>query len=233
MKKLFAFTSAFCLLLMMNSCVSLTGLEEGRSLGQDNSEFGVSANLVAAPDLLGDDADITEAIDFIPVIEATYKFGITEKLDIGGRVGTNLNIGANAKYQLVGDRYSQFALAPGLEIATFAGLGYAVHIPVYASIHPTDFLSINLAPRFVYQFPLGTASVGVNYIGGNGGLLIGKRHKFGIDVGYYSVGRAGQRATLLTFGVGGKFRFGDNISSDSNRERGRESSTTTRKRKRR
>lgn len=223
-----------CLCILLTSCASLTGFEEGRTLGEGNNEFGVSLNYVNTPDIFSDDEEITGDIGF-PNLEFNYKRGITEKLDVGGRVSTNLNASTYAKYQLVGDRNSSFALSPGLELGTVFGIAYTVAVPVYASIYPTESITINVNPRFVFQTIPGEDSF--NYLGGNVGLLFGKKNKFGFDFGYYAVGGEGlgTSTNLLTFGVGGRFRFGENIdsASSSSRRGARPESSSTRQRRRR
>jgi hypothetical protein len=114
----------------------------------------------------------------------------------------------------VGDKSSPFALSPGFEIGTIFGAAYNVGIPVYASYYPSESVTVNVTPRFMYQFITGAESSGASYIGGNFGLMFGKKHKFGLDIGYYNVGSellgsdSGSQ-TLFTIGIGGKFRFGD------------------------
>lgn len=225
MKKILFKSLGFCLLaIFISSCASLTGFEEGKTLGEGNKEAIISGNLTAVPDILDDEFDTIGVSDNItfPNIEFSYKYGITDKLDVGGRISTTLTTSAYAKYQLVGDKSSKFALAGGVEIGTFAGLAYTVGIPVYASIYPTDAITININPRFLFQTATGVGGEGVTYLGGNAGLLFGKRHKFGLDFGFYSLGGgSGSNANLLTFGLGGKFRFGDfnNGGSSSSRKR--------------
>lgn len=216
--------AAMFISLLVSSCASLTGFEEGRTLGEENMEVGVSVNYTSVPDLFEDEI-ATDSINIgFPNIELNYKYGVTDKLDIGAKASTNLNVSTYAKYQLVGDHVSSFALAPGLEVGTIAGLGYSVGIPVYMSVYPTKNLAININPRFMYQFVTGLESSGVTYAGGNLGLLFGSKHKFGVDFGYYKIGGNGAGNNLLTFGIGGKFRFGDfaaSESSDSSKKRRR------------
>ena len=208
---------------LMTSCASLTGFEEGKTLGQDNSEMGVSLNYVKAPNIFDDDAGTPDEIDNIgfPNLEFNYKYGVTEKLDVGAKVSTNLNGSTYVKYQLVGDNTSKFALSPGLEVGTILGYAYSVGVPIYTSIYPTDNVTININPRFMYQFVSAGATEGAAYIGGNFGLMFGKKNKFGIDVGYYNVGIAGENQALLTFGFGGRIRFGDFDTGSSNSSRRR------------
>ncbi|MFT4536123.1 MAG: hypothetical protein ACJA1A_001219 [Saprospiraceae bacterium] len=208
---------------LMSSCASLTGFEEGRTLGAENSEIGVSLNYVKAPNLFDDESSSSDDLDNIgfPNIELNYKYGVTNKLDVGGKISTNLNGSTYAKYQVVGDNSSKFALSPGLEIGTILGSAYSIGIPIYTSIYPTDNVTININPRFMYQFVSAGPTEGATYIGGNFGLMFGKKNKFGIDIGYYNVGVVGENQALLTFGFGGKFRFGDfdTGSSKSSRKR--------------
>jgi len=201
------------IVFMASSCASLTGFEEGRSLGEDNSESIVSINFTKAPNLF---EEIEEpAIDTLntsvtfPNLEFSYKRGITDQLDVGGRISTNLNASTYLKYQVVGDKSSSFAFSPGLEFGTVLGSAYNVGIPLYASFYPTESVTVNVTPRFMYQFITGLETAGATYLGGNFGLLFGRKHKFGLDVGYYNVSTDGNSNALLTFGIGGKFRFGD------------------------
>ena len=205
---------------IFTSCATMTGFEEGKTLGEDNMEFGASVNVTSAPDLLGDDADINDVL-FFPNIELGFKYGITEEFDLGIRVNTNMNLGAFMKYQIIGDKNSAFAVSPGLEFSTFSLLTYAVQVPLYMSIYPNQNLAININPRVVYQASAGAAiGGGVSYLGGNVGFLYGKNHKFGLDIGYYSVGVDGSRTDLLNIGVGGRFRFGDLFDTGSSDDSG-------------
>lgn len=200
---------AFGLILMLifNSCASITGFEEGRTNGEEVHSLLVSANYTYLPDL--SEGSIIGDSGGAPMIEASYKYGIKEKLDIGIRANTFLNLAVNGKYQLVGDQQSNFALASGLELGIFAGLSvWNVQIPLFASIYPKDNICIYLNPRYIFQ-TAGAQNEGANYLGTNFGILIGKKNKLGIDLAYYNVGASNEFATMLNFGVGGKFVFGN------------------------
>lgn len=215
MKNHFYYFMAFASsVFLLSSCASLTGFEEGRSLGEGNSELGVSGNFTRAPDLFADEDEIIDSLEIsssisFPNIEVSYKRGVTDQLDVGARISSNFNASAFLKYQVVGDKTSNFALSPGFEFGTVLGLAYNVGIPIYASYYPSDAVAINLTPRYMYQFISGAESSGVSYLGGNFGLLFGRKNKFGLDIGYYNVGQEGGSDALISFGVGGKFRFGD------------------------
>lgn len=190
----------------MWSCASVSGFEEGRALGDGGSELIVAANYMNIPTSLTNSDNVSENVGF-PNLEVSYKHGVTNKLDVGGRFNTNLNLGGFLKYQILGDDQSKFALGTGLELSTAVGLLYNAQIPVNMTFYPTDAVAINISPKFVYQFPAGAFDVSATYLGGNFGLLFGRRHKFGIDVGYYRIGIDNVSSNLITFGLGGKFRW--------------------------
>lgn len=220
-------------LIFLSSCASLTGYQDGRSIGEGNGEAMISINGSQTPSF-GDIDDGTNTIEiptFIyPNIEIGGRYGVTEKLDVTLRMNTSLNLGIGAKYQLAGDRTTKYAVGTGLELGTFglvSGLWNA-QVPLYLSLHPTEKFSFYLSPRYILQFATIGELGGWNYLGGNTGILFGSKHKFGIDVGFYSVGATDvDRINLITAGIGGKFAFGDNFPTSTG-----STSKTKKKRKR-
>lgn len=210
---LFALTA---LALFFSNCASLTGFQDGRTVGANNGELSASINFSQSPDF-NDWDDDTSSVDiptiFFPSIEFGGRYGIGERVDLTMRMNTNLNLGIGAKFQVVGDRESSFALALGAEVATFgliSGL-WNVQVPVFLSVHPKENFAWYLNPRYIYQFTTYTgAENGLSYMGGNTGLLFGKRNKFGLDVGYYRIGTDGTTIGALQIGFGGRFALGNN-----------------------
>ena len=205
------------LTLLLSNCASLTGYQDGRTVGQNNGEFSASLNLSQSPDFNDweDQSDSSSNIPnfYFPNLEFGGRLGIAEKVDLTLRLNTTLNVGIGAKFQVVGDRESQVALALGAEIGTFgliSGL-WNVQVPVYLSIHPKENFAWYLTPRYIRQFvSFAGADAGLNYIGGNTGLLFGGRHKFGLDLGYYRAGTNGSSIGIVQFGIGGRFAIGNN-----------------------
>ncbi len=195
-------------IILFSSCASISGFEEARSLGEGNSELIVSGNYTRIPDLFGDELDIFNNISFFNV-EANYKYGINDKLDIGIKASSNVNLGGFIKYQLIGNELSKFALGTGLEIGTVYGLTYNIGVPIYTTFYPNENIAINLSPRIIYQQTLDPENSGRTYLGGNFGVLFGTTKKFGIDIGYYDIDIWNENRTLITFGIGGKFRLDD------------------------
>lgn len=200
-------------------CASLTGFQDGRTLGQDNGEIGVSLNFSQSPDFddWEDQVDDSVNVDipqlYFPSFEFSGRYGVAEKVDIGVRLNTNLNLGVSGKFQVVGDQESPFAMSLGAEVGTFglvSGL-WNVQIPVFLSVHPSERFAWYLTPRYIYQFTsYAGADNGLSYVGGNTGIMFGGRNKFGFDIGYYSVsaGEGNGNLGLLQIGLGARFPLG-------------------------
>jgi hypothetical protein len=201
--------------VFLTNCASLTGFQDGRTVGQNNVELVGSANFSQSPDFNNLEDQDTFGTDipnlFFPNLEFGARYGVSEIVDISLRLNTNLNVGLGAKVQVLGDQESKTALSLGAEIGTFgliSGL-WNVQIPVYFSVHPKDNFSWYLSPRYIYQFTSYTgAENGLRYLGGNTGFFFGRRHKFGVDIGYYNVGTNDSSLGLLQVGLGGRFALG-------------------------
>ncbi|MFM2393768.1 MAG: hypothetical protein RLZZ546_1750 [Bacteroidota bacterium] len=212
---------SFLLIFLFESCASLTGYQDGRALGKNNSEIAVSLNMSQSPDLDGDNNGNSF---YFPNFELYGKYGITDRLDVGGRLNTNTNFGMYAKYQLIGNRTtSPFALGVGGELGTFGLIGgsfWNAQLPLYTSFH-TGKTAIYFSPRYIYQFGAGSGPdlnefVSANYFGGNTGLIIGNKNKFCLDFGYYLLsGEDSDKIHLLTYGLGYKRLFGDLDENDN------------------
>lgn len=203
-------------MLFLASCASLTGFQDGRTVGKENGDFYGSLNFSSSPDF-NDWENDTVVVDVptltFPNLEFGGRYGVGEKVDLTLRLNTNLNVGIGAKFQVIGDRQSPFAMSLGAEVGSFGiVLGLLnVQVPVYLSVHPSESFSWYLTPRYIRQFStFASVENGLSYFGGNTGLLFGKRHKFGLDIGYYRLGGIENSVGLFQFGLGGRFAFGKN-----------------------
>ncbi len=203
-------------LFFLSNCASITGFQDGRTVGKDNGDFYGSLNFSTSPNF-GDWRDDSVSVDLSTLaffsLEFGGRYGVAEKVDLTLRLNTNLNMGMGTKFQLVGDRSSPFALALGAEVGSFGiALGLLnVQIPLYVSVHPSENFGWYFTPRYIRQF---STFAGVQnrltYLGANTGLLFGKRNKFGIDLGYYRLGGIEESIPVIHLGVGGRFAFGKN-----------------------
>lgn len=203
------------LMWILPGCATFTGFEEGRALGKNNIEVMLSGSYVQLPTLNSSDlpGDDTQRHITFPVAEANIKVGVTDKLDFGGKLNTNANISGFIKYQLIGDQTSRFALGAGVELSTFSGIEFALQVPVYMTYYFSESLALNLSPRGVYSVgsekidgkqTLLTHDNENNFLGGNLGLLYGKKVKYGIDLGLYSFN---SKDYFLIAGAGVKMKF--------------------------
>lgn len=199
--------------LFAGGCASLTGFHDGRSLGEGAFELTPSINFSQSPDFddwenVEDTANVDIPTLFFPSIEVGGRYGVADRVDVTLRMNTNLNLSVGAKVQVFGDRESPTALALGAEVGTFGLIGalWNVQVPVYFSVHPKDNFAWYLSPRYIFQFASFVgAENGLNYLGGNTGLMFGRRNKFGFDVGYYRIGTNGESVGILQVGIGGRF----------------------------
>jgi hypothetical protein len=215
LKIITSFLFIFITLIYFSSCATLTGYQDGRTIGEGNGEAMISLNISKSPNYNEDeDIDLDNFPLFVfPNIEIGGRYGISEKADINLRFNTNFNFSAGGKYQLVGDRSSDFALSAGAELGSIALTLWNIQIPVYMSFHPNDNVAFYISPRYIHQFNSFAAINNWNYVGGNIGFLFGRRHKFGIDAGFYQANASGtKKIALSSFGIGGKFVFGNNMA---------------------
>ena len=190
--------------IFLASCASLEGLEEGRTIGEGNSEIGVTINYTSIPDL----QEANSPIIGYPSLVANYKYGIGQKLDISATISSTLYIGFGAKYQFLGDQETKFNMAAGLNVGSALGAINQVTVPLYLSYHPSEKISINLSPKYFVMFStIDDASTNSSFLGTNFGFLFGDRHKFGIDFGLFSpISATDDISTpILNFAIGGKF----------------------------
>ncbi|MBI5914531.1 MAG: hypothetical protein HY842_04080 [Bacteroidetes bacterium] len=205
---LLAIGTAFTLLF--SNCASLTGFQTGRTVGQGNGEFLASVNVSQTPDF-DYDFDDTSEVFYFTNIELSGRYGVADRFDIGLRMNTNLNVALDGRYQFLGDQESPVAVAAGFGVGTFGVFSalWNVQIPLYFSIHPTEMVAIYVSPRYTAQIAGGNISETVNYLGGNAGVLFGKKFQIGLDAGIYNLSVLGSDpVAIATFGLGVKVPFG-------------------------
>lgn len=86
-----------------SSCISLVNYQTGKTLGKGNSEIALSLEVFPL-----EDEDLS-SVAFAPGV--SYYRGISDKIDVGVRYEGGLAGSVGAKFQLLGNRESKFALA--------------------------------------------------------------------------------------------------------------------------
>lgn len=154
-------------------------------------------------DFFGDDEE-----DFYPHIDLKYRYGITERLDLGVRMSSSFNIGAFAKFNIWDSEEKKMAIGGGLEFGSTLASSFETHIPLYFSYYPNNNVTLNFSPRLIRLEVQGLSrSRTYTYLGGNMGILIGRGNsRLGLDFGFFN-SIVGRKSYLVTAGVGAKFRI--------------------------
>lgn len=184
---------------LFSSCLSLSTMQSGRTLGKDNSEIVLTGSLgrTSQNSVLVNDSNY----DFLPIIAIRKQYGFSQKLDIGLRVDQNTFLGPNIKYQFIGDNKSRFGSSIGLETRfnffafLFGNFTYYLTVPLYLSYHPKDNISVYLTPRYLntseYIFNKQSSSPGAGdsftQLGSSYGFIIGNKHKFAVEISNFGL----------------------------------------------
>jgi len=197
-------------LLTNSSCVSLTGYQDGRSVGKGNVELLPSFNFAGSPEIRNDEINFSSDILFFRFIhfEGKLRYGVTEKLDLLFRQNTNFNTALGLKYQLTGDRNSVFATGISAEIGSFGFISNAGNFQVatHHSYHPSDRQTLYFSPKYIHQFKELIGNGSLSFLGANIGYMTGGKHKFVFDFGLFNVHSSTKNSVLLTnIGIGGRF----------------------------
>ena len=178
----------------MNSCVSLSTLQSGRTLGKHGTELGVHYIGGKYSQIL----DNSE--DHAPVIGLKMQFGLTKNFDLGFSADYTSMISAHLKYQFLGSKTSLFAVSGGFETGfNFAGLlsGLSINyltVPLYSSFHPQKYIALYYSPRYIfasdYQYaseskdPMGLRDR-ANLFGNSSGFSFGTKHKVLFEIQHF------------------------------------------------
>jgi len=165
-------------LVSMQSCVSTTAFQTARVT--EAGDYGYSGGILLPNySYEGSGEDLKTDYEF-PAVDLRARYGLINNLDVGGHISLIGSSGLDVKYQYYGDSESLLAAAAGFDISylsidtngetAYQSIDYT--IPLYFSIHPSEFLGIYLSPRYSYRnISIGNGS----FIGAVGGVRIGKR----------------------------------------------------------
>lgn len=213
--RLNSFIFLLCLTII-SGCTTFNNMSTGRSLGKGNSEV--------IPSLASFYAKGKLTPPILP--QLIYNRGITEYFDAGLNVSLGM-IGAQARYQFIGDHRSEFCGAIGFSFTYFgSGIGNQndedlldvtltnFTLPLHLSWHPTDRLALYFSPK--YSMLGGEASVvgsnssgRVQLIGFTPGIEFGKKVSYILEVNAIEPLRKNENFENLfaTFSMGVKFKW--------------------------
>jgi len=159
-----------------------------------------------------------EGVDTIgfkaPMLEVGAGYGVTDKMDVGGRLTIIGTAVIDAKYQFLGDRESKFAGSAGLGVgylsmesgSTTSNL-YDLMVPAYFFYHPGEWLSIYTSPKYVFRINAydadgETATQTNHWYGAGAGLRIGKKTGVFIEYTYFGNSEFDEHFSQINAGIG-------------------------------
>ena len=199
---------------LFSSCASLSSLQTGRTMGDNEFGWGVSAGSVNSELLLDDNTSIDISA---PLIELGLRYGINEKIDIGLKMALIGTAVVDGKYQFLGNKVSEFAGSVGL------GLGYLgiesgdikstmtdIMVPTYFSWHPKekDWLSIYTSPKYILRLNAyddasdGSSGTSTSHwYGTSTGIRLGNKTAFVLEYAFFGNSLNSNPFTQISGGV--------------------------------
>lgn len=202
---------ATAVVLGLASCVSLNSHQTGRTVGKGNHSSLVNFNFGY---INSSQYSAIEDSGAFYIAEIGAFHGIGENLDIGLRVNSSSHFTGLCKLQFVGDKESFFASSVGLDIGAAplalpvgGAMSYSSGLCLFNSIHPTDYLTITVSPRYTF---LGLTNFTEQYgftrtnniLGYSSGLIVGKKHQFSVELSQYvnNTGFSFDTRPIMSFG---------------------------------
>lgn len=188
--------------VFFTGCASMSSMQTARVTDKGKFGVGFSGGYVKTELQMGD----IEGIDVAgPLMEISARYGITEKLDVGAKLGIIGTSGADAKFQFLGDKQSKLASSAGFGVyylssessttinqttSTVKSMVIDMHFPLYFSVHPTSYLGIYAAPKYIlrlnnYDDNGVSESASSNWLGLTTGLRLGKKNALFVEYSYF------------------------------------------------
>lgn len=205
--------SLFILLLISSSCGQLSSLQTAKVVGKNKATIGGAVFGYGVNDDNANGGELGDGI--FPHAEFFGRYGLSNTVDMGLKISTSGNALLDAKYQIVGNAESAFALAlgGGFEYQgtnVQESIVFRTHLPLYLSFHPSENSAIYLAPRYVFQYV--SSDNNSYFLGGS----MGYNHRFTerfsglIEGSYYrpfTENANNEGLALFQFGVGFAYHF--------------------------
>ncbi len=170
---------AVLVLLFLTACPSIASLQTAKTMPADATQSGLAAAFVSVE-------GNTQGVLGVGWV----RYGLIDRLDVGVQVGVPGGAYGDLKYMLVGDQDSLFAVSSGLGFGLLrerlrsasaddiADTVFEGHMPLYASVHPSEPLAAYLVPRYVFrvgrfQDSDGNSFASTSLLGATLGLKIG------------------------------------------------------------
>ena len=186
------------LLVFCTSCLSLTTLQSGRTVGRNNFNTALTSTYGRYLDAASIDNGTNENLVTAPSFGLDMQVGLRNRTDLQVHMDLASFIGVGLKQQIIGDAYSRFAGSIGADLGINMILGIArtrsfyFTAPLYTSYEVSEKFTLCLTPRFLYQdrsyydspYSGGRTYVHHSYsrLGMSYGFLLGRNTKFGLEI---------------------------------------------------
>lgn len=212
MKKI---ATLFLGVVFLSGCASMSTMQTARTTkkGEFGYSFGGGYVSTEMP-IEGVDTMNVNA----PLLEAGARYGVTENLDVGGKITIIGTAVADAKYQFLGDQESKIAGSAGLGVGYLSMESgdtesklYDLMVPAYFSYHPADWLSIYTSPKYVfrinsYNSDSETGTETNHWYGAGAGLRIGKNTGVFLEYTYFGNTEYEKPFSQINAGIGIRIR---------------------------
>jgi len=153
----------FLLILLgfsLGSCMTNLSMQTGRTLEQGEVQVTAGSTNIGAYKNESTKSNQTQTETNLSSLDPGTTFGRL-KVGVGNNTDVGLTLGFSSvlsgsiegevKHQFIGNKNDLFAVSAGLKIGLAGALGLGsinYTIPIYASIHPTEYVSFYTSPRF-------------------------------------------------------------------------------------
>lgn len=197
--KIYLFILSLLMIAFISGCVSINSLQSGRTIDKGNLEI---AGSLTSGEFTPNSPSLKSAIDYVqydyvPVFEATAKYGLYDNFDLALKLNTAGFVMGQVKYQFLGSKKTLFAGSVGADFGAFpvwtifGVIDTYISVPLYISFHPKDDICLYITPRYSYSSlnffdqtndSLNGTSEYLSYGAFSYGLIIGKKNKLMIEV---------------------------------------------------
>lgn len=193
---------------LFSGCVSMSSMQTARTTEKDQFVWGIGASGVNTTIKVGDE----ELKLKLPLLEYIGRYGITQKLDAGIKIGIIGTSALDVKYQYFGTATSKAASSIGLglgyvsvsanEAKTKANI-YDISVPFYFSLHPKEWVALYTNPKYICRMTLASTNSTSysHWYGGTGGIRLGKRVAFIMEYTLFASDNSKYILSQITGGV--------------------------------
>lgn len=189
------FTAVLSLVLQIG-CINMSTLQTAETLPKGKARVSIGGGYYTSPAVNSalKENDVVENDINVPYLEGGIRYGVSENLDVGGKLTIIGTISADAKYRLldqeeldlaVGGGIGYFSLETGSGDQTSTFRAFDFMIPFYASYRTAPWFAMYAAPKYVLRYMTSDTSSGsMSLMGSSLGLMFGEDKGAAIEVSY-------------------------------------------------